>query len=140
LFLVDKLLVLLDQSQLFLYAQPFPLLEDKACVILAEEQLDLDLATLLAYNKEESLLFLVDKELVQPDQSQLFLYAQPFLKLETKECAILTEDQLDLDLATLLAYNKEELLLFLAQLVVVPLLTPVPPMKAPTPNLPLPTQ
>jgi hypothetical protein len=51
------------------------------------------------FNKEESLLFLADKELLQP--------LQDVHQLEIVECAILLEDQLDLDPHTLLAYNKE---------------------------------
>jgi hypothetical protein len=67
--LADKELVLPDQ--LYLYDQPFQQLEDKQCAIQTGEQLDLDLPMQLAYNKEESLLFLAllaDKELALPDQ------------------------------------------------------------------------
>jgi len=122
------------------FVQHYHKLELK-CAVQTEDQLDLDLPTLLDYKLEVLLLFLallVDKELLLPDQ--LFLYAQPFHKLETEECAILTEDLLDLDLAMPLAYNNEVLLLFLALLVVVPFRTLAPPSRALMPQPPLPTQ
>jgi hypothetical protein len=89
--LADKLLVLPCHK----------LAEDNVCAILAEDPSDLDPPTLLAYNKEESLLFLA-------------LEHKPLSQPELNVCVILTEELSDLDPATQPAYNNVELPLFLA--------------------------